>query len=242
MVIPLWFWGAALVTEVMAAVVGFGSSTLLTPLAALVFDVKTALPLVAMFHVSGAIVRFIRFRPALHPPFLVRFGIPVVLATLFGALFTRAVPSTTLIVILGLFLATLVVFEWTHPKFALPKNGFLEVLSGGLTGFLSGLLGAGGAMRAASLQAFGLKKEEYSGSSAAIAVASDLTRIPVYIASGYLVGVPASWIVWLIVLGVAGTLIGIALINRIPQQTFRIIVLAAIFLVAVKLVIDGFRP
>jgi len=237
--IPIWFILVALVTEVMAAVVGFGSSTILTPIAALVFDVKTALALVGIFHTAGAIVRFLRFRPSIDRAFLWQFGPSVVIATLLGALFTRAVPSQVLVVILGLFLVGLVIFEWTHPRFSLPKRRSLEVASGGLTGFLSGLLGAGGALRAASLQAFGMKKEEYSGSSAVIAVASDLTRIPVYIASGYLFGVPLPWILGLIALGVLGTLIGLTIIDRVPQQTFRLIVLLAVLLVAIKLILDG---
>lgn len=225
----------------MTAVVGFGSSTILTPIAALVFDVKTALALVGIFHTAGAIVRLIRFRPALDLSFLILFGPPVILTTFLGALLTRAVPSNTLLIILGFFLVGLVVYEWMHPRFSLPRSRVLEVASGGLAGFLSGLLGAGGALRAASLQAFGMEKEEYAGSSAAIAVASDLTRIPVYITSGYLVGIPFSSIIGLIALGVLGTIIGFAIIKRVPQRIFRLLVLAAVALVAVKLIIDGVR-
>lgn len=239
--LPIWFLLAALVTEVMAAVVGFGSSTILTPIAALFFDVKTALALVGIFHTAGAIVRFVRFRPSIDRPFVLKFGGPTVLATLLGAFFTRGLSSNFLVLLLGLFLASVVIWEWAHPKFSLSRTATNEVTGGLLTGFASGLFGAGGAIRAASLQAFGMKKEEYAGSSAVIAMASDLTRIPVYIGSGYLSGVPLDWILGLITLGVLGTIIGLAIIDRVPQRTFRFIVLVAVLLVAIKLIADGIK-
>jgi len=239
MVLPIWFLIVALLTEVMAAVVGFGSSTILTPLATFVFDIKTALAVVAIFHIIGALVRLYQFRPAIDRTFMIRFGLPAVVATLFGALLVRAIPSESLAVLLGIFLLLLVFFEWTHPRFHIARSDGNETIGGILTGFFGGLLGAGGAIRSASLQAFGMKKEEYIGTSALLAVLVDATRIPVYLASGYLSNVSMSTILLLVPLAVIGTLVGLRVVDHLSQRVFRLIVLAAIFLAALKLISNG---
>src|SRR3990172_5578472 len=156
MVLPVWFVFTALATEIMAAVVGFGSSTILTHIAALIFDVKTALALVGIFHAAGAIVRLLRFKPSIDRSFVLKFGVPTVLAALLGALLTRSISSNFLVILLGLFLAAVVIYEWARPQFQLPRTTTNDVTGGLLTGFASGLFGSGGAIRAASLQAFGI--------------------------------------------------------------------------------------
>jgi uncharacterized membrane protein YfcA len=239
MVFPLWFIGAALITEVMAAVVGFGSSTLLTPLAAFVFDIKTALAVVAVFHATGALVRFLAFERSVDWPFFRQFGIPAIVFALIGAYLVRSVSSTTLLVLLGLFLLLFVLFSLFRPKFRLPRPGPFEEITGALTGFFSGFLGSGGALRAAALQGFGMEKEAYAGTAALVALTVDLTRIPVYFASGYFGGIEISTLTWLALLAILGTGIGVLIIHKIPHQVFRIIVLLAVAAVAIKLIVSG---
>lgn len=239
MVLPLWFIAVALLTEVMAAVVGFGSSTLLTPLAAFVFDIKTALAVVAVFHATGALVRFLAFERSVDWPFFRQFGIPAIVFALVGAFLVRSVPSTTLTVLLGAFLLLFVLFSLFRPAFRIPRSGPFEEITGALTGFFSGFLGAGGALRAASLQGFGMQKEAYAGTAALVALTVDLTRIPVYFTSGYFGGIETSTLAWLALLAIVGTGIGVFLIHKIPHRIFRIIVLVAVAAVAVKLIVGG---
>ena len=54
----------------------------------------------------------------------------------------------------------------------------------GLSGFLAGLIGIGGAVRSMFLLAFNLPKEVYVATAALIAFVIDLTRIPTYLFTG----------------------------------------------------------
>jgi uncharacterized membrane protein YfcA len=107
-----------------------------------------------------------------------------------------------------------------------------------LSGFLAGLIGTGGALRAMFLNAFQLPKERYIATAAAIALAVDATRIPVYISGDFL----DSNVYWLIPLifftAIAGSFVGKKIVDRIPQNLFRRIVLLAVFIVGVKFIID----
>ena len=46
----LIFLAAAFLAEIVATVAGFGSSTILVPIATAFFDIKTAIALVGLFH------------------------------------------------------------------------------------------------------------------------------------------------------------------------------------------------
>lgn len=182
---PLFFL-SAYAAEIIGTIAGFGSSTVFLPLALLFFDFQTALVLVALFHIFGNISRIGFFKSGLDKHTLIIFGIPSVILTLVGALLVSYIPQEILKAVLGVFLvAYSLVSLWKENlkvKASLPNS----ILGGGLSGFLAGLIGTGGALRGALLTAFGLPKEKYIATAAAIALAVDFTRIPVYFAEGFL--------------------------------------------------------
>ena len=112
------------------------------------------------------------------------------------------------------------------------------VVGGSLSGFLAGLIGTGGALRGAFLTAFGITKLKYFATAAAVGVAVDVTRLPIYIRSGF----GRSDILWyiplLFLIALIGSLSGKAIVDRIPQREFRVTVLWAIFILGVKFVLD----
>src|SRR3989304_9508486 len=97
----LLFFLAAYLSEIVGTVAGFGSSTVFLPLALLFFDFKTALVLVALFHIFGNISRVSFFKHGLDRHILIIFGIPSVLLTLIGALLVAYLPQEMLKGILG---------------------------------------------------------------------------------------------------------------------------------------------
>ena len=84
--------------------------------------------------------------------------------------------------------------------------------------------GTGGALRSAFLTAFGLPKDTYLATSAAAALAVDLTRIPVYLSQGFLEKSYYPHVLLLLIIAFLGSYLGKLIVSRIPQPLFRKIV------------------
>jgi len=234
------FYVSAFFAEVTGTVAGFGSSTILLPIALFFFDFRIALVLVAFFHLSGGIGRILFFRRSFDKRLLLIFGAPSVVLTVAGALLVNYVPQSWLKIVLAVFLIAYAFLSLWKQELSVPASSRNAAVGGGLSGFFAGLIGTGGVLRGAFLTAFGLEKAVYIATAAVVSVAVDVTRIPVYVASGFLE--PQSYITVLIlaVLAIPAAFVGNRIVKRVPQSTFRKIVLAAIILVSIKLVYDGF--
>ena len=107
------------------------------------------------------------------------------------------------------------------------------------SGFVAGLIGTGGAIRSACLLAFHLPNEVYIGTSAAIALVVDATRLPVYLAKQFIPRSMALLVAALVPCAFAGSWTGQRLVRRISPAAFRRFVLLMLGLMGVKLLWDG---
>lgn len=224
----LLFFLTAYAAEIVGSTAGFGSSTVLQPVALLFFDFKTALLLVALFHIFGNISRFSFFRKSLNVRMLKIFGIPAVIATFIGAVLVSYTSIAVLKGLLGIFLVLYSVISLWKEKFKAKPTPFNAAIGGISSGFLAGLIGTGGALRGAFLNAFGIPKEQYIATAALIALAVDVTRIPLYFAQGFLKPELFWYIPALFVVALLGSATGKQIVSRIPQKIFRKIVLYAL--------------
>lgn len=139
---------------------GFGSSTIYLPFASYFIDFKTALVLIAIFHLFGNISRIAFFRHGIDRRVLLLFGVPSFLLSLLGATLVGDLSQTLLKLILGVFLISLSVTFLVKPKLAFPSDTKSLILGGGISGFSVGLIGTGGALRATFLAGLKLDKEK----------------------------------------------------------------------------------
>jgi len=234
------FFLAAFASEVIGTMAGFGSSTVFLPLALLFVDFQIALVLVAFLHIFGNIGRISFFRHGLDKALIIKFGIPSVILTIIGALLVSHIPQDILKGLLGIFLIAYASYSLWKENFSVSPTTTNAIIGGGLSGFLAGLIGTGGALRGAFLTGFKLSKEKYIATAAAIALAVDLTRIPVYISEGFLKSEYYWYLPILLVIAFAGSFTGKIIVKRIPQKQFRKFVLIAIFLIGIKFVYDWF--
>ncbi len=218
---------------------GFGSSTIFLPFASYFVEFKTALVLAAIFHLFGNISRITFFRHGLDKNVLLIFGIPSFVLSLLGATLVGDLSQTVLKFILGIFLIVVSVTFIIKPKLAFPVNKKSLVLGGGISGFIAGLIGTGGALRAVFLTGLKLEKEKYIATSAVIALGTDATRIPYYIYSGFLPEQYYFLIPFLFGTAVVGSYIGRKLVTRIDQEKFKKMVLIGVILVSIKFIVDG---
>lgn len=233
-----WFFLAALGSEVVGTIAGFGSSTLFLPLALWFVDVRTALTLVAFLHVFGNLGRISFFHRGFDRSIALRFGIPSVAATLAGALLVPSVPQSTLKGLVGVFLVAYALFSLWNGGFRLKPTLVNAILGGGTSGFLAGLIGTGGALRSLFLTGFGLPKVQYIATAAAIALAVDVTRIPVYLVQGFLEPQLYWSIPILFAVAIAGSMLGKRVVDVIPQRQFKKVVLIALLLIGFKFTFD----
>ncbi|EKD91207.1 MAG: hypothetical protein ACD_30C00039G0014 [uncultured bacterium] len=235
-----WFFLAAFVSEIVGTIAGFGSSTIFLPLALIFFDFKVALVLVAFLHIFGNIGRISFFKSGLDKHMLLTFGVPSIALTLIGALLVAYISQDLLKGVLGIFLIFYALLSFWKEDLKIKQSIFSTIVGGGLSGFLAGLIGTGGALRGAFLTAFNLPKEKYIATAAAIALAVDLTRLPVYFAEGFLSSQYYWYIPVLLIIALIGSFTGKQIVKRVPQKTFKKIVLAAILIVGLKFISDWF--
>jgi uncharacterized protein len=233
------FFISGLIAEIIGTMAGFGSSTIFLPLALLFVDFKTAIILVAIFHLFGNLSRIIFFREGFDRRVILQFGVPSVLLSLLGAFLIGVLPQPVLKLILGIFLIVTSVSFMAKPGLKFPANTRTFIAGGSATGFITALVGTGGALRATLLQGFNIEKVKYIATAATIALATDVTRIPVYISQGFLTQQYYLYLPILFVIALAGSFIGRKIVQKIDQEKFRKMVLVAIILVSIKFIIDG---
>jgi uncharacterized membrane protein YfcA len=239
MLYEILFFISAFISEIIGTIAGFGSSTIFLPLALFFVDFKTALVLVAIFHLFGNLGRINFFRHRLDRKIIIIFGIPSILLSFLGASLVGILSQDILKVILGIFLIVISISFLFKPALKFPTNLWTVISGGGISGFITGLVGTGGALRATFLTGFNLEKTKYIATAAVIALGTDATRIPSYISQGFLTEQYYYYIPILFAAAIGGSYIGKKIVNRINQDIFRKIVLIAIILVSINFIING---
>ncbi|MCQ9205669.1 MAG: sulfite exporter TauE/SafE family protein [Omnitrophica bacterium] len=227
---------ASFIAAIVATLAGFGSSTLLIPVAVMFMDLKTAVLLVACFHLFNNSFKIKMFWNKIDFKTFLLFGIPSIIFAFIGARLISIIPIGIVKRILAIFLIIFSIYSFIKPKFAIKETKTTAIVGGGLSGFLAGLVGLGGAIRSTFLIVFNLPKEVYIATSAAIAFVIDLTRIPTYLFTGvtqdtsYYILLP-----FLVVSAYFGVKIGKVLLGKVSQSIFKRIVLIGLLLVGIKL-------
>ncbi|OGH20645.1 MAG: sulfonate transporter [Candidatus Levybacteria bacterium RIFCSPHIGHO2_02_FULL_37_13] len=234
------FFLTAFVSEIAGTMAGFGSSTIFLPLAILFFDFKTALVLVAFLHIFGNVGRIAFFKHGIDWNLILKFGVPSVLFTIIGALLVSRIPQDALKGYLGVFLIGYALYSLWKENFAVSPSNTNAIAGGGISGFLAGLIGTGGALRGAFLSGFKLPKDKYIATAASIALAVDITRIPIYITQGFLESKYYWYIPILFLVALAGSFTGKQIVKKIPQKKFIKVVLLAIFIIGIKFALGLF--
>ena len=235
----LLFFIIAFLTIVIGTVAGFGTSTIFLPIALLFVDFKTALVLVAISHISGNIGATAFFRHGLDKRIILLFGIPSIILTILGAYLVIYIPQNILEVILGSFLLIFSIYSLLRPDFRVSASKINTVFGGSLSGFLQGLVGIGGPLRGAFLISYNLDKFKYIATLSAIAVIIDAARIPIYFLNNLLEPQFYYFIPSLAVIGIVGSYTGKRIVQKIPQNIFKKVVLIGIALASLLLIYGG---
>jgi len=231
---------AAFVAQIFGTITGFGAATVLTPAASFIMDIKTAIFVVAVFHLIANLSRIGFFIKLIDKKIFLEFGLASLLFTVTGAAFSNRLNASTIKVIFGVFLLTYIFFSLAVPRFSIKPTRLASFLGGSCSGFVSGLIGTGGAIRATFLSAFPLEKERYIATSSLIALCVDLTRIPVYLVGGAYKGPDIVWYIpFMFLAGVGGAAVGRKIVHYISPVVFRRIVMGTLLVIGAHMFLEG---
>ncbi|OGH76293.1 MAG: hypothetical protein A3A89_02610 [Candidatus Magasanikbacteria bacterium RIFCSPLOWO2_01_FULL_33_34] len=226
-----------LIAATIGTITGFGTSTLMIPVLVIFFPPVEAIFLVAIIHWFGNIWKVALFRSGFNMRLLLLFGVVGLVTSYLGAYISLGANEEILLRVLGVFLAGYALFVAFQSKFKVPAGNAMAIFGGGLSGFFAGMFGIGGAIRSAFLSAFDLPKAVFIATAGAIGLLVDSTRIITYFTGGatlprelwygLLLFIPVSFL---------GAQIAKKVVDRIPQNKFRIVIAVFLLAIGIKLI------
>jgi uncharacterized membrane protein YfcA len=237
--LPLYIW--ALIAEIAGTISGFGSSSILLPMAHQFFDYKNAIILVAIYHIFGNASRLSLTYQHWDKRIFFLFGIPSVIATILWASLVEEVNPDILKILLAIVLSIFALYSLWKPEFQVTPTPMIGRIAGALSGFTAWLIGTGGVLRGAFMTMFWLARERYIATIASIALLVDLTRIPLYFGQGFLSTEYLPLIPVLLIIAYIGSYIGKKIVNHIPTELLKRIILMGIILMSISLAVQWYN-
>jgi uncharacterized protein len=232
---------------------GFGLGTLLMPVLAWFMPLERAVAATGVVHLVNSLFKFGLVGRRAHWPTVWRFGIPALIASLFGAwwllrlagqpplfswtLGTRVLYVTTVKLVISALLLMFVLVEWvprwkarTFPQKYLPLGGVLSGLAGGISGMQ-------GALRSAFLARVGLPRDAFVASGVAIACLIDVSRLGVYsrMFAAHRDAIDGPLLLVAILCACAGALVGRRYLERLTMGAVRHVIAVLLLVMAVAI-------
>lgn len=230
---------AAFCSEFLGTLSGFGSSTFFVPTAILFEKFQLVLALTAILHCFGNASKIFLFGQNFEFKIFLRLALPSILFTIVGALLVNYLPIRIFEIGLGLVLVSVSgIFLFCGLEIQKMPTWFAIILSG-ISGFSTGLVGTGGAIRGIALASLKIEKNSFVALSSAIDFGGDFSRMVIYLKSGFM-----DWTQWfyLPILAVAsflGAKIGKRYLASINHARFERIVALFIFIAGLLML---FKP
>lgn len=206
---------------IIAAIAGFGIGSVLTPGLSIYVPAKLAVAAVSVPHLFATAYRLWLVKSHIDYRLLKSFGAMSAAGGLGGAVATLWLSSRALeIVLAGLLIAVGLggLMGWTKK---LRFEGVWAWLAGTVSGFLGGLVGNQGGLRAGAMMGLGVSRDAFVATATATAIVVDAARMPVYLISQW-GELRALWpAIAIMSIGVLiGTFFGMSFLKRIPEERF----------------------
>ena len=231
---------AAIVAGGIASIAGFGIGSVLTPALTAQMAAGIAVGCVSIPHLVATAFRLWIVREHIDYRVLKSFGVMSAVGGLTGAAVGTVVAARWLEVVLAvllLFVGIGGLQGWTKKmKF----EGPAAWVAGGVSGFLGGLVGNQGGLRAGAMTGIGVSRDAFVATATATGLIVDLARMPVYFAV-YWREIFDHWHWVAIMTGgvIVGTIIGMKVLRRIPESRFMTVVSVLLIALGIWLVAKG---
>lgn len=240
MIFALIVAAGSILAGAIASIVGFGIGSVLTPLFAVRVGTQLAVAAVSIPHLFATALRFWRLRAHVNRRVLVSFGITSAAGGLVGALLHSFASNRSLAIVFGALLVFVGVSELTGLARHMRFGGPVAWLAGAISGVFGGLVGNQGGIRSAALLGFDLDRQAFVATATAIGLVVDGARMPVYFAT-QAAAIARVWpLVLIATLGtLAGTVLGVRTLRRIPEAVFRRVVAILLLLLGTYMLLRG---
>jgi uncharacterized membrane protein YfcA len=213
---------AGFLASTLSGLAGFGGALLLLPVLMETVGTSSAIPVLTLAQLFGNASRLWFNRHALQWKPIAYFLLTAIPMSIAGSLLFTSTRSDIIQSVIGLFLILLVAYRRLKKAPTISRMAMLW--GGGLTGFLSGLIGSAGPLGAAFFLSLNLSPSAYLGSEACTAVVMHITKSVVY--SRYaLIG--SDELLPGLVVGIAmigGSFAGKTIAEKLSPQAFILIV------------------
>jgi uncharacterized membrane protein YfcA len=200
-----------------------------------------AVAVLAIPHAWATTIRWVRLRSDVDRRTFKQFGIASAVGGLAGAALQSRLASPTLTIVLASLLVLAGSTELARRRVPLPQTRFWRLLGGILSGLFGGLVGNQGGIRAAALLGFRLQPRQLVATATASALLVDAARVPIYLLSAGPV-IATTMRLWIVItVGVTiGTFLGVPVLGRIPESTYRRLVGGLLLLLGISLFAAAF--
>jgi uncharacterized membrane protein YfcA len=236
--LTITFFIVAFIAAALASVAGFGTATMTIPFLAWIIGIKQAIILIAFFHGFSNLFKLIMLKRAVNVRIMFYYGIPAIITAIIGAYLLDVVAPEEIGLGIGIFLILFAIYSFVNPSRPLPEKDYILASGGLISGFTAGLIGLGGAIRGAFLISTRINKETYIATSAAIALFTDIARTTTYVLRGSLDSQYYWFIPLLIIIGFAGTKLGVKLLKHLPELIVKRVVLVTLVLVSISFILS----
>jgi uncharacterized protein len=234
------FWNLMIMVflaEFIGTIVIFGSSAIFLPVVLRFLNKSQSLGILSFFQVISNLFKIGFFFKKIDYKVLLYFGLPSIIMVLISSRLSIYVDGTLFKMILGWILLILIGLE-TFKNVNLPKNHITEFLGGIISGFVSGLIGTGGAIRGYFLYNFKLSKEVLIATYCIIDLSGDFVRLLVYIYNGYFDSKVIYYLPFTILSVLIANILGITILKFLPIKLFNRIILITLFVLAISLILN----
>ena len=229
---------ASVLAGAVAAVSGFGIGSLLTPvlMLSLGMPAASAVAVLAVPHALATAIRLVRLRHDVHGPTFREFGLASAVGGLAGAALQSQLASPVLTLVLSALLVLAGTTELLRRRVPLPQTSRWRLAGGLLSGVFGGLVGNQGGIRSAALLGFQLRPRQLVATATASALLVDAARVPVYFLTAGEAIRDSVHLLLVVAAGVTvGTFVGVPILGRIPESTYRRLVGALLVVLGITL-------
>ena len=236
------------VASILTFISGFGLGTILLPIFSLFFSIEVAIAATAIVHLFNNIFKSVITLKKTNWEVVVKFGVPSIIGAFLGSFLLQYLIDygTTLIhldfgllntetnvlkICIGLLILLFTIFELLDIKNKIIQSDKVFYFGGALSGFFGGISGHQGALRTLFLSKFKMDKHAFIATGICIAMAVDLTRIPIYLNQDFVNfnSKIFTGILVAIIFAFMGAIIGKLILNKIKiKLLYRIV---AVFLI-----------
>jgi len=225
---------ATLIITIIGTVIGFGTKVMIIALLTFFVGIREAIILAAIYSIIQYIFRLWLFHKSLNKPLLKKMTLYLIPGILIGLAIFKYVDTKILIAGFSMFLLLFVLYKLTRIKLQFNLNEIGLGISIFFFGILESAIGGAGPLLGISLLQYGKRKERFVVFAAGLFLISAILRFIGYTSMGYF-KLSSSFLAGLLIIaGIVGTYIGKSILKRTPEKIFEYVIIAALFLIAIR--------